>query len=117
VKQKIIDTFAYHALAPELTAGAVVAQKPRRYSLVDPRTVHVGVVLRVRDGEERVRLLCDSLPADNPIKFVAKMRATIGATGVLVAKSRRGSLKLRFDNLDLAEDKREYWYPAEALTW
>lgn len=117
VKQTLIDTFAYHALTPELTAGAVVAQPPRRYSVVDPRTVHVGAVLRVRDGEERVRHLCDTLPSDNPIKFVAKMKQTIGVRGVLVAKSRRGSLKLRFDNLDLAEDKREFWYPAEALTW
>ena len=117
VKQRLIDTFAYHALSADATASAVTPQPPRRYALVDPRTVHLNVTLRVRDGEERVRQLCDSLPADNPIKFVAKMRATIGARGVLVAKSRRGSLKLRFDNLDLAEDKREFWYPAEALTW
>jgi len=117
VKQAIIDTFAYHALPTELTCGAGAAQAPRRYGLVDSRCVRPQMVLRVRDGEDHVRELCDSLPADNPIKFVAKMRATIGQRGVLVAKSRRGSLKLRFDQLDLPEDKREFWYPAEALTW
>ena len=117
VKQSIIDTFAYHALPAELTAGSCPAQPPRRYALVDPRCVRLQMVLCVREGEDRVRELCDSLPADNPIKFVAKMRATIGHCGLLVAKSRRGSLKLRFDHLDLPEDKREFWYPAEALTW
>ena len=116
VKQSIIDTFAYHALPAELM-GASPSQAPRSYALVDSRCVRPQTVLRVRDGEDRVRELCDSLPADNPIKFVAKMRATIGQRGVLVAKSRRGSLKLRFDHLDLPEDKREFWYPAEALTW
>ena len=117
VKQSIIDTFAYHALPAELTAGVCAAQPPRRYVLVDSRCVRPQMVLRVRDVEDIVRELCDSLPADNPIKFVAKMRSTIGQRGVLVAKSRRGSLKLRFDKLDLPEDKREFWYPAEALTW
>ena len=117
VKQSIIDTFAYHALPAELTAGMCAAQPPRRYVLVDSRCVRPQMVLRVRDVEDIVRELCDSLPADNPIKFVAKMRSTIGQRGVLVAKSRRGSLKLRFDKLDLPEDKREFWYPAEALTW
>ena len=35
--------------------------------------------------------------------------------GEVVAKSRRGSLKLRFDlPVLVAADKREFWYPAQA---
>jgi len=55
--------------------------------------------------------------ADAPIKFVSRMRVTIGQTGVLMAKSRRGSLKLRFDHLGLPAERRDFWYPAEALTF
>ena len=93
-------------------------QPPRRYSVVDARTVRLMQELRVRDGEERVKLLCETLPADAPIKFVARMRATIGQKGVLLAKSRRGSLKLRFaDNLGLPPDRREFWFPPQALSF
>ena len=90
---------------------------PRKYSRVDARTVRSGALLRVRSGEARVRALCESLPSDNPIHFVPRMAKTIGMAGVLVAKSRRGSLKLRFEGLDLPPDKREYWFPSQALTY
>jgi hypothetical protein len=97
--------------------SSLAPQPPRRYSLVDPRVVRLHCALRVRDGEERVRQLCESLPADAPIKFVTRMRVTIGQTGVLMAKSRRGSLKLRFDHLGLPVDRRDFWYPPEALCY
>jgi hypothetical protein len=129
-KQAVVDAFAFHALQPPAVAPPadggqrvepswpVDPQPPRRYGTVDGRTVRLNTVLRVREGEERVRALCESLPADNPIKWVARMKLTVGQTGVLCAKSRRGSLKLRFDQLtELPVERRDYWFPQECLTW
>ena len=44
------------------------------------------------------------------------MRPNPTQIGELIAKSRRGSLKLRFDlPVLVAVDKREFWYPPQAL--
>ena len=141
-KQCIIDTFAYHSglanggpartgiepqdvvppggVAAAVSAEAKIAaagEPPRRYLSVDSRTVCLDALLRVKDNEDMVRGLCDTLPPDAPIKFVARMKQTIGQVGRLVQKSRRGSLKLQFDLPELPEDRRQFWYPAEALMW
>lgn len=90
---------------------------PRQYDKVDSRTVPMGTLLRVRDDEDMVRGLCDTTPADQPIKFVMRMKQTIGQLGRLMQKSRRGSLKLHFDLPELPDERRDFWYPAEALSY
>jgi hypothetical protein len=96
---------------------SIKAYPPRQYDKVDSRTVPMGTQLRVRDCEELVRGLCDTLPADQPIKFVMRMKQTIGQLGRLTQKSRRGSLKLHFDLPELPDERRDFWYPAEALSY
>jgi len=115
-KQCIIDTSAFHHSVANPADAPLTAQPPRRYARVDARIVRVGTVLRVLEDLETVRRLCDTLPPDQPIKFVGRMTATVGQRGEIVQKSRRGALKLRFEGLSLPEDRKDYWFPAEALT-
>ena len=107
-------------LPPSAEPGMLLSIKaypPRQYDKVDSRTVPMGTQLRVRDCEELVRGLCDTLPVDQPIKFVMRMKQTIGQQGRLMQKSRRGSLKLHFDLPELPDERRDFWYPAEALSY
>lgn len=114
----LVHIFAHVLLPTGTVAPSVLPPLPmRRYTQVNGRAVQLQDRLRVRACEAQVRLLCETLPAENPIKFVSKMKVTVGQVGVVTTKSRRGSLKLRFEGLDLPEDKKEYWFPPEALCY
>jgi len=77
--QLVSATFAFHALHPDAKSEQdppaappprpfppLMPQPPRRYSLVDPAVVRLSVLLKVREGEELVRQLCESLPVRGP---------------------------------------------------